>query len=170
MNFKKILIYILPVLFVFELQAQHKDAYNMAGICLINNKSQKQKIIHVSSNVKYWVYYSNIKYKGRIIGISDSSVYIKDKEVKLKNITQIGMRSAWEAPAIVASLACCVVSPFIIVPVILANRNYDMIAKWKFGKNYTCALDTLRFNKYKKKKEVEEQRQNDPGPIGQFFC
>lgn len=89
MKFKRLLVFLLIILSISELQAQQQNPYERPGICLINNKTQKQKIIYINSKIYYLLYSSKGTQKGRIIGIKDNSIIIKTSEIQINDIRKI---------------------------------------------------------------------------------
>jgi hypothetical protein len=144
---------------ISELNAQQNNIYKNSGICLVNNKTDKAKIIHIDSKVKYWLYDSYKAKKGRIIGIKDSSIIIKGAEIKLNDICKISIRRGSTGPFVIASVVTAFVglTPIFIVAAIINNRNYDMTAKWHFIKSINPAFDSSKFKQFKK----NENLQND---------
>jgi len=167
MNFKKIVIYFLLTFIVSELLAQNKNSYEKPGICIQYLNTKEIKIIHINSKIKYWLYDSDKAKKGRIIGIKDSSVIIKDKEIKLEDIRKFGIRRGTTGPLIIAGLVTVIVglTPIFIVSTVMSNRSYDMTKKWHFIKSINPIVDSSKLEQYKKSIEKDSILQNASSPL-----
>lgn len=155
MNYIKIPLLLFMIFLVTELCAQHKGLYENSGICLTNSKTQRQKVIHIYSKVKYCLNRSNKASKGRIAGIKDSSIILMNgSEIKFEDIRKIGLRDGMIGPIIAASLFC---TPVIFPIIFINNRNYDMVTKWRFTKSINPAIDSMSLKRYN---EIVERKIN----------
>jgi hypothetical protein len=167
MNIKRILLFLFLILVFSELYAQYSSSFENPGICLINTKTYRSKIIHLDSKIKYWLYNSDKAEKGRILGVKDSSIIIKGKEIKLKDIRKIARRNGLTGPLVIASIVSIetiVGTPLFISLAILNNKAYNMTHKWQFIKSYKCGIDLPKLESFNK----NEKLQNDTFPSISF--
>ena len=137
--------------------AQGKNRNDIPGICLINFKNGNTKIFHLGSKVKYWLHNSQIGYKGRILGVKDSSVIIKGKEIELADISKIAPRNGLKGPLIIASIITIpiYIFPLFITAAILNDRGYNTRGNWKFVKSIKCGIDTVKIESQQKKEKLQ---------------
>ncbi len=157
-------IFILMILSV-GINAQNLYSYEKAAIFVSNNKTQRTKEIYEKTKVKYWLYNSKVIGRGRIEKITDSSLTVKGKQIRFKDIRKIGIRKNGTIPILVVITALTPVAwfytPLLFASVIMQNRNFSMEKGWKFDGVFIPPVDSARIKKIAK----EDSLQNNPASM-----